>query len=110
MNVEDVKARQTVHRPVRRVPMTLMANLATLRDLGRAYWVHKYDSNWIAKICGDTHIHHCFKKHDNVRQALAQSQGKPRIQSQEKERRGERRGCRVASPAFPAGAGPAALG
>lgn len=34
--------------------MTLMANLATLRDLGRAYCVHKYDSNWIAKICVDT--------------------------------------------------------
>ncbi len=40
--------------------MTLMANLATLRDLGRAYWVHKYDSNWIAKICGDTHIHNSY--------------------------------------------------
>lgn len=40
----------SVHSPVRSVPMTLMANLATLRDLGRAYWVHKYDSNWIAKI------------------------------------------------------------
>lgn len=32
--------------------MTLTANLATLRDLGSAYWVHRYDSNWIAKICG----------------------------------------------------------
>lgn len=46
--------------------MTLMANLATLRDLGRAYWVHKYDSNWIAKICGDTHIHNCLKKNNIV--------------------------------------------
>lgn len=35
--------------------MTLIASLATLMDLGRAYWVHKYDSNWIAKICLDTY-------------------------------------------------------
>lgn len=34
--------------------MTLTASLATLMDLGRAYWVHKYDSNWIAKICWNT--------------------------------------------------------
>lgn len=31
--------------------MTLMASLAMLRDLGRAYWVHRYDSSWMAKIC-----------------------------------------------------------
>lgn len=41
--------------PVRRVPMTLIASLATLMDFGRAYWVHKYESNWIAKICLDTY-------------------------------------------------------
>lgn len=57
-----------------------MANLATLRDLGRAYWVHKYDSNWIAKICGHTHIHNWLKKKkDSVWDAVAQDQGKSGI-------------------------------
>lgn len=55
----EIKGKK-VHSPVRRVPMTLMANLATLRDLGRAYWVHKYDSNWIAKICVEIYIHKGF--------------------------------------------------
>lgn len=50
------RLRKTVYPPVSRVPMTLMANLATLRDLGKAYWVHKYDSSWIAKICVDTYL------------------------------------------------------
>lgn len=42
--------------------MTLMANLATLRDLGKAYWVHKYDSSWMAKICVDTYLEEALKK------------------------------------------------
>ncbi len=37
--------------PVRRVPITLMARRATLRDLGRAYWVHRWDNSCMAKIC-----------------------------------------------------------
>lgn len=37
--------------PVRRVPITLMASRATLRDLGRAYWVHRWDNSSMAKIC-----------------------------------------------------------
>lgn len=44
---------------MRRVPITLMASLATLRDLGRAYWVHSWDSSWMAKIWTD--ICMCFK-------------------------------------------------
>lgn len=57
--------------------MTLMANLATLKDLGKAYWVHKCDSNWIAKICVD--IYMCFIKHDIVAVTLANSKGKSKI-------------------------------
>lgn len=34
-----------------RVPITLMAKRATLRDLGSAYWIHKNESNWMANIC-----------------------------------------------------------
>lgn len=75
--------------------MTLMANLATLRDLGSAYWVHKYDSNWMAKICVDrfaffptylcskytnTQKRAPHKKHDSVSvEALAQAQGESGI-------------------------------
>lgn len=35
------------------VNMTLMHSLATLRDLGRAYWQHRWDISLMAKICRD---------------------------------------------------------
>lgn len=83
--------------------MTLMANLATLRDLGKAYWVHKYDSSWIAKICVDTYLEVVLKKkHTQCKRDSGTSTG------QVKELKPG--GVREASPAFPTGAGPAALG
>lgn len=35
------------------VNMTLMHSLATLRDLGSAYWQHRWDISLMAKICRD---------------------------------------------------------
>lgn len=94
---------------MRRVPITLMANLATLRDLGRAYWVHKYDSNWIAKICGHTHIHNWLKKKKTVYEMLwHKTRASLGFKARKKER--EESGGWEALPAFPTGAGPEALG
>ena len=131
MKVWGVKTSKAVHWPVRSVPITLMANLATLSDLGRAYWVHRYDSNWIAKIYGDTHIHNSYKhvptclfsKYANTQQsapnraALKETQHcerdsgtRPGQLKDFKPGKREERGGWEASPAFPAGAGPAVLG
>lgn len=52
--------------------MTLMANLATLRDLGKAYWVHNWDSSWTAKICVGIHV--SFRNRKAGEQLLEKSQ------------------------------------
>lgn len=92
--------------------MTLIASLATLMDLGRAYWVHKYESNWIAKICLDTYR----TSDDNrtqrklfctVRKGRDNILWQVRNLSKEKKKKKKKRGW-VALPVSPAGAGPAA--
>lgn len=48
--------------PVNKVPMTLTAKRATLSDFGNAYWIHKWESNWIANICNTKSRYYMFLK------------------------------------------------